>query len=152
MVTAFKKRIDQVNMNINYWLIKTEPSCWSWQDQIKHKVTAWDGVRNYQASNNLKAMQVGDLAFFYHSIVQKSIQGIVRVTRPYYPDPSDLTARFGMVDVEYYSSFDHPVTLVQIKDDPLLNHLPLVRQSRLSVMPIDHNAWLRINVLSHLKI
>lgn len=126
---------------MNYWLIKTEPSTWSWNDQVTKKITAWDGVRNYQAANNLKAMKMGDLCFFYHSVTDRQIMGIVEVTRTYYPDPSDQTGRFGMVDVTAVSPLKTPVTLDAIKQEPRLAHLALVRQSRLSVMPIDKAAW-----------
>jgi len=126
---------------MTYWLIKTEPDVWSWDDQVKNKVTFWDGVRNYQASNNLKAMKVGDLAFFYHTGDERRIMGIVEIIKPYYPDPSDPAGRFGMVDVQAIRSFNHPITLKEIKENPLLQHLSLVRQSRLSVMPIDEKSW-----------
>lgn len=124
-----------------YWLIKSEPHTWSWDDQVKKGETFWDGVRNYQASNNLKAMEVGDLAFFYHSGDERQIMGIVEVTAPYYPDSSDSSGRFGMVDVKAVKPLSRPVTLTEIKADPRLQHLALVRQSRLSVMPIDNTAW-----------
>lgn len=124
-----------------YWLIKTEPSTWSWADQTSKRVTSWDGVRNYQASNNLKAMKKGDLCFFYHSVKERQIVGIVEVSQEYYPDPSDPSGRFGMVDVTYSRSFITPVSLALIKADPQLNHLALVKQSRLSVMPIEPSAW-----------
>src|SRR4051812_49070652 len=124
-----------------YWLIKTEPHVWSWEDQVKKGVTSWDGVRNYQASNNLKAMAIGDLAFFYHSGDERQIMGIVEVIRPYYPDPSDPAGHFGMVDVKNIKPFPRPVTLKEIKEDPRLQELALVRQSRLSVMPIDAKSW-----------
>lgn len=126
---------------MNYWLIKTEPSTWSWNDQITKKTTSWDGVRNYQASNNLKAMAVGDWCFFYHSVSDRQIVGIVEVIRPYHPDPSDKTGRFGMVDVKAVKPLEKPVSLEDIKHEPRLSHLALVRQSRLSVMPIDETAW-----------
>lgn len=126
---------------MHYWLIKTEPSTWSWNDQVSKKTTSWDGVRNYQASNNLKAMEVGDLCFFYHSVSDRAIVGIVEVTRTYHPDPSDKTARFGMVEVKAVKPLDTPVSLDAIKREPRLAHLALVRQSRLSVMPIDKTAW-----------
>jgi predicted RNA-binding protein with PUA-like domain len=124
-----------------YWLIKTEPHVWSWEDQVKQEITSWEGVRNYQASNNLKAMVVGDLAFFYHSGDERQIMGIVEVVKPYYPDPSDPSGRFGMVDVKAVSTLSCPVTLEEVKKDSRLQHLALVRQSRLSVMPIDEGAW-----------
>lgn len=124
-----------------YWLIKTEPSTWSWADQQEKKVTSWDGVRNYQASNNMKAMQLGDLCFFYHSVHERKIVGIVEVCKLYYPDATDPTGRFGMVDVKIVKPFPKSVTLDDIKKDPRLQHLPLVRQSRLSVAPVDDCSW-----------
>lgn len=126
---------------MNTWLIKTEPNTWSWENQLDKITTHWDGVRNYQASNNLKAMKTGDLALFYHSGEERQIMGIVEVIRTYYPDPTDPAGRFGMVDVKAVKSLAHPVSLKEIKEDPRLQHLALVRQSRLSVMPIDKAAW-----------
>jgi predicted RNA-binding protein with PUA-like domain len=126
---------------VQYWLIKTEPSTWSWNDQVAKKTTSWDGVRNYQAANNLKAMQVGDSCFFYHSVHDRQIVGMVEVTRTYHPDPSDKTGRFGMVEVTALKALKKPVSLDAIKAEPRLAHLALVRQSRLSVMPIDEAAW-----------
>lgn len=131
-----------------FWLIKSEPSTWSWQDQIEKKITSWDGVRNYQAANNLKAMRVGDQCFFYHSVKDKRIVGIVEVIKTYYPDPSDATGRFGMVDVKAARSLPKPVLLDVIKHHPALQHLALVRQSRLSVMPIDDQSWSTILALA----
>lgn len=124
-----------------YWLVKSEPETWSWDQQKAAKVTHWDGVRNYQASNNLKAMKKGDLAFFYHSGDDKKIVGIVKVIKEYYPDPSDPSGRFGMVDVEWVEDLPEGLSLSAIKATPALDHLALVRQSRLSVMPIDEEAW-----------
>lgn len=124
-----------------YWLIKTEPSSWSWADQTEKKVTHWDGVRNYQACNNLKAMKIGDLCFFYHSVKERQIVGIVEVIKEYYPDPTDPQGRFVMVDVQYVHPLVTPVSLDTIKADPRLSHLSLIKQSRLSVMPIDPEAW-----------
>ena len=124
-----------------HWLVKSEPGHWSWDDQVAAGTTHWDGVRNYQAANNLKAMVPGDRAFFYHSVNEKRIVGIVAVTRTYYPDPSDSSGRFGMVDFAAGAPLSHPVGLDTIKADPRLNHLALVRQSRLSVMPVDDLAW-----------
>ncbi|MBY0280641.1 MAG: EVE domain-containing protein [Alphaproteobacteria bacterium] len=126
---------------MKYWLIKTEPGTWSWADQKKHNVTHWDGVRNYQAANNLKAMKVGDQCFFYHSVNEKSIVGIVEVVKTAYLDPSDETKRFVMVDVKYLKDLHKPVSLEVIKTDPRLSHLALVKQSRLSVMPIGSDEW-----------
>jgi predicted RNA-binding protein with PUA-like domain len=123
------------------WLIKSEPTTWSWPDQKENQVTHWDGVRNYQANNFMKAMKLGDLCFFYHSNVGKEIVGIVKVVKTHYPDPSDDKGRFGMVDVAWYADFKMPVTLSQIKAHPDLQHILLLKQSRLSVMPIDSKAW-----------
>lgn len=128
-------------MEKQYWLVKSEPGTWSWEDHLKKGVEPWDGVRNYQASNNLKAMKEGDLAFFYHSVKEKRIVGIVEVVKEYYPDPTDATNRFGMVDFKAVCSVPVPVTLEMIKQDPTLQELALVRQSRLSVMPIPKKAW-----------
>ncbi len=124
-----------------YWLIKSEPEAWSWDDHVKVGTTEWEGVRNYQAANNMKAMRVGDLAFFYHSVKQKLIVGIVEVVREYYPDPTDEKGRFGMVDFKAIKPLPQPIHLQAIKTDPELQHLALVKQSRLSVMPIDDDAW-----------
>jgi predicted RNA-binding protein with PUA-like domain len=130
-----------------YWLVKSEPNTWSWDDQVRDGVTHWNGVRNYQASNNLKAMKLGDLAFFYHSVEQRLIVGVVEVVKLYYPDPTDPKGIFGMVDFKAVKPLVTPVGLDQIKVDPELNHLALVKQSRLSVMPIDVEAWKRICAL-----
>jgi predicted RNA-binding protein with PUA-like domain len=124
-----------------HWLIKSEPEAWSWEMQVKKGTESWNGVRNYQAANNMKAMKLGEQAFFYHSVSEKQIVGIVEVAKLYYPDPTDESGRFGMVDFRTVKPLKTPVTLAQIKDDPRLNHLPLIRQSRLSVMPIDDASW-----------
>ena len=124
-----------------YWLIKTEPGAWSWDDQVRAGTAEWDGVRNHQAANNLKAMKAGDRAFFYHSVNEKRIVGIVEVVREYYPDPSDASGRFGMVDVKAVAPLARPVGLAEIKAEPRLADLALVRQSRLSVMPVDAAQW-----------
>ena len=126
---------------MKHWLVKSEPSCWSWDDQVKNKVTHWDGVRNYQAANNLKAMKIGDQAFFYHSVNEKQIVGIIEIVKEYYPDPTDSAHRFVMVDVKAVKPFKKPVTLQQIKEHPALHSLPLIKQSRLSVSPIDDASW-----------
>jgi predicted RNA-binding protein with PUA-like domain len=126
---------------MNYWLVKSEPETWSWLQQKKVKVEKWNGVRNYQAAKNLQGMRLDDLAFFYHSGKEKQIVGIVRVVKEYYPDPTDQTGRFGMVDLETVEDLPTPVTLQKIKAQPGLTHLALVRQSRLSVMSIDEKSW-----------
>ena len=126
-----------------YWLLKSEPGTWSWEDQIKKgdEGEGWDGVRNYQASNNMKNMEIGDLAFFYHSVSEKSIVGIVEIIEKYQPDPTDLSGRFGMVVVKALKSFNRHVSLSDIKSNQDLQDISLVKQSRLSVMPIVEKHW-----------
>ncbi len=128
---------------MNYWLIKSEPSTWSWNDQLARGEDGegWDGVRNHQASNNMKAMEIGDLAFFYHSVNEKQIVGIVEVCELYHPDPTDASGRFGMVTVRAVASMVRPVTLAEIKADERLAEMALVRQSRLSVTPVSAAQW-----------
>ena len=134
-----------------YWLMKSEPGSWSWDDQVKARTTGWDGVRNYQAANNMKAMKKGDKCFFYHSVNEKQVVGVVAVTKEYHPDPTDASGRFGMVEVKAVEPLKTPVTLQQFKEDDRLNHLPLVKQSRLSVMPIDAKAWKLVCKLGGVK-
>ncbi|OSQ40561.1 EVE domain-containing protein [Thalassospira mesophila] len=124
-----------------YWLIKTEPSSWSWDDQVAKDVEGWDGVRNYQAANNLRAMKIGDQAFFYHSVKEKSIVGIVEIVREAYPDPGDARGKFVQVDVKTVKPLKTPVSLDDIKADPRFADLALLKQSRLSVLPIDDASW-----------
>jgi predicted RNA-binding protein with PUA-like domain len=126
-----------------YWLIKSEPASWSWADQVKagEKGTNWNGVRNHQAKQNLMAMQIGDKAFFYHSNEGKAIIGIVEIIKPFYPDPTDPTGKFGMVDVRAVKPFKNPVTLEAIKADPRLKDMVLVNNSRLSVQPVAAQEW-----------
>ena len=128
---------------MNYWLMKSEPSTWSWQNQLDRGDAGegWDGVRNYQASNNMKAMEIGDLAFFYHSVNEKQIVGIAEVIQLYHPDPTDASGRFGMVTIRAVKSMQVPVTLAQIKADDRLQDMALVRQSRLSVTPVSADQW-----------
>lgn len=129
--------------SMQYWLIKSEPGSWSWQNQLEvgEAGTHWDGVRNYQASNNMKAMKLGDQCFFYHSIKEKRIVGIVEVIKEYYPDHTDPKGRFGMVDVKSVKPVPNPVTLTEIKANETLADLALIRQSRLSVVPVDPAYW-----------
>ena len=126
---------------MRYWLIKSEPNTWSWDDQIKENITMWDGVRNYQARNNLMSMKVNDLCFFYHSVNEKKIVGIVSITKEHYTDPTDKTKKFVAVDVKTKKTLKNPITLEQIKKEKKLSHLALVKQGRLSVMPIDKISW-----------
>jgi predicted RNA-binding protein with PUA-like domain len=126
---------------MQYWLIKSEPYKWRWDDQVAKGVEHWDGVRNYQASNNMKAMNIGDLAFFYHSNEGKEIVGICEVASEYYPDHTDESDRFGMVDFKTVKPMTKPVTLKQIKADPNLEGMALIKQSRLSVSPVTKEEW-----------
>jgi predicted RNA-binding protein with PUA-like domain len=124
-----------------YWLLKSEPSAYSWQQMMKDKKTGWSGVRNHQAAANLRAMQPGDECFFYHSNEGKEIVGIVRVAKSYYPDPSDATHKFGMVDVAAVKPLSKPVTLADIKIHVKLREMVFARQSRLSVSPVTAEEW-----------
>ena len=126
-----------------YWLFKSEPSTWSWQNQLDkgEEGEGWDGVRNYQASNNMKAMEVGDLGFFYHSVNEKQIVGIVEVCETYHPDPTDASGRFGMVTVKAVKSVTTPVTLAMMKSEEILSDFALIKQSRLSVVPVSDAQW-----------
>jgi len=136
---------------MRYWLAKSEPFVWSWDQHVKKKIEPWTGVRNHQASNNMKAMKMGDQAFFYHSNEGKEIVGIMDVCREYYPDPTDETGKFGMVDFRALAPLPRPVTLAQIKSDPALAGMALLKQSRLSVSPVTEAEWQRILTLSELK-
>ncbi len=135
-------------MNINYWLLKSEPDAWSWDDQVKEGASMWDGVRNYQARNNLKNMKRNDLCFFYHSVIEKSVVGIVKVVKEHYPDPTDRTERFVVVDVKAIKKLKKPVSLEKIKLNDKLKNIALVKQSRLSVMPVKEVEWNEIIKMS----
>ena len=128
---------------MKYWLMKSEPNVWSIADQKKagSKGTTWDGVRNYQAANNLKKMSNGDLCFFYHSNIGKEIVGIVEVIKTAFIDPTDKERKFVAVQVRFNKALDKPVLLENIKKNPNLSNLSLIKQSRLSVMPIDTKSW-----------
>ncbi len=128
---------------MNYWLLKSEPNVWSFEQQIKSglKGSMWDGVRNYQAANNLKKMKKGDMCFFYHSNIGKEIVGIVKVVKEAFQDPTDKTKRFVAVQVRFEKKLISPVTLETIKNTEDLKELALIKQSRLSVMPIDTKHW-----------
>tara|TARA_A100001234_G_scaffold58887_1_gene50635 strand:+ start:1035 stop:1439 length:405 start_codon:yes stop_codon:yes gene_type:complete len=126
---------------MKYWLLKSEPDAWSWDNQVKEGASMWDGVRNYQARNNLKEMKKNDLCFFYHSVTERSIVGIVKVVKEYYPDPTDKTGRFVVVDVKATKKLKNPVSLDQIKENSKLKHIALIKQSRLSVMPLKKTEW-----------
>ena len=128
---------------MQYWLLKSEPDVWSIEQQIKAGVkgAAWDGVRNYQAANNLRKMKNGDLCFFYHSNIGKEIVGIVKVIKSAFIDRTDKKKRFVAVQVRFVSKFKRAISLEKIKKNTKISHLPLIKQSRLSVMPIDYKSW-----------
>ncbi|NVN01229.1 MULTISPECIES: EVE domain-containing protein [Asaia] len=126
---------------MQYWLIKSEPETFSWQQQVQNGVEPWTGVRNYQARNNLSAMRCGDLAFFYHSVSDKEIVGVVEVVREAYPDPTADGGKWVCVDVKARGAFANPVSLAMIKFDPTLSEMALLRQSRLSVAPVRESEW-----------
>ena len=135
---------------MKYWLMKSEPNVWSINQQKKAgiKGATWDGVRNYQAAKNLKNMKKGDLCFFYHSNIGKEIVGIVQVIKEAYPDKTDKSGRFVAVTVKFLKKLKKPVSLEEIKKNKQLCHLSLIKQSRLSVMPIDSKGWKILNKMS----
>ena len=128
---------------MNYWLLKSEPDVWSIEQQKKAgiKGAAWDGVRNYQAANNLRKMKKGDLSFFYHSNIGREIVGIVKIIKSAFIDKTDKEKRFVAVQVRFVSKFKTAISLEKIKENRKISHLPLIKQSRLSVMPIDYKSW-----------
>ena len=137
----------------SYFLLKSEPDVWSIDQQKKagKKGVAWDGVRNYQARNYLKKMKVGDLCFFYHSNIGKEIVGIVKVIKRAFPDKTDKKKRFVAVQVRFVEEFNSPISLEKIKKTKAISHLPLIKQSRLSVMPIDYKSWKIIYKMGKIK-
>jgi len=138
---------------MKYWLMKSEPDVWSIDQQKKagSKGVTWDGVRNYQAAKNLKSMSLGDLCFFYHSNIGKEIVGIVEVIKKAFIDPTDKEKKFVAVQVKFKSSLNSTVSLRDIKNNSQLRDLPLIKQSRLSVMPIDSKSWKIILKMSNIK-
>ena len=128
---------------MNYWLLKSEPDVWSIEQQkdAGSEGVAWDGVRNYQAANNLRSMKPRDLCFFYHSNIGKEIVGIVEVIKEAFPDKTDKKKKFVAVQVRFIQKLKFPISLVKIKKTKAISHLPLIKQSRLSVMPIDYKSW-----------
>ena len=138
---------------MQYWLMKSEPDVWSISQQKKAGVkgVAWDGVRNYQARNNLKKMKVGDLCFFYHSNIGKEIVGTIKVIKKAFIDKTDKKKRFVAVQVRFVEEFNSPISLKKIKKIKAISHLPLIKQSRLSVMPIDYKSWKIIYKMGKIK-
>ncbi len=136
---------------MKYWLLKSEPDVWSIDQQLKSGIngTIWDGVRNYQAAKNLKNMRMGDLCFFYHSNIGKEIVGIVKVIKEAFIDPTDKKKKFVAIKVKFERKLEKPITLQNIKKIKDLQHLPLIKQSRLSVMPIDSKSWKILNRLGN---
>ena len=138
---------------MSYWLMKSEPNVWSIQQQKKigNKGTNWDGIRNFQAANNLKKMGKGDLCFFYHSNIGKEIVGIVEVIKSAFIDPTDNKKKFVAVQVRFKKMLEKPVSLENIKKNKDLRHLSLIKQSRLSVMPLDSKSWKILNKMSNIN-
>ena len=137
---------------MSYWLLKSEPNAWSIEQQKKigTKGVVWDGVRNYQAANNLKKMKKGDLCFFYHSNIGKEIVGIVEIIKTAFIDPTDKQKKFVAVQVKYKKMLEKPVSLENIKKNKDLEQLPLIKQSRLSVMHIDSKCWKILNKMGNI--
>ena len=141
------------NNQMKYWLLKSEPNVWSIDQQKKagKDGSIWDGVRNYQAANNLKKMKMGDLCFFYHSNIGKEIVGIVEVIKESFIDPTDKMKKFVAVKIKYKKHLNKNITLENIKKNKKLGHLALIKQSRLSIMPIDMKSWKILNKMSNIK-
>lgn len=129
---------------MKYWLVKQEPSKYSFEDLIKDKKTIWDGVRNYQARNNLREMKKGDAVLFYHSVVEKAVVGVTEVIKEDFPDPTDDTGKWSVVEIKFLEKFANPVTLARIRDEKSLQEVALIKQSRLSVMPLKKKEFDRI--------
>ncbi|MEC9081571.1 MAG: EVE domain-containing protein [Verrucomicrobiota bacterium] len=136
----------------SYWLVKQEPEAYSWDDFVKEGETYWDGVRNYQARNNLRAMKKGDMVFFYHSVSGKEVVGVARVTKEHYPDPTAKEGDWSVVDLAPAKQMKKAVTLAQIKDQKSLENIALIKQSRLSVMPITESEFRCILNLGETKL
>jgi predicted RNA-binding protein with PUA-like domain len=141
-----------LNSGMNYWLVKSEPEAYSWAQFLKDGKTAWTGVRNFAARNNLRAMKKGDVVFFYHSGEQKSVVGLARVEREFYPDPIAEEGDWSCVDLIPVKTLAKPVTLAQIKTDKILREMPLVKQSRLSVSPLTKAQFERLLQLAETKV
>ncbi len=131
-------------MKRRYWLVKQEPSAWSWADFVREGRSEWDGVRNYQARNHLRSMRLGDQVLFYHSVTGKEVVGVAVVAREAYPDPTARKGDWSCVDLEPLEALESPVSLAAIKEDPALADMQLIRHTRLSVMPVDGGHFRRI--------
>jgi len=141
-----------LNLGMNYWLVKSEPEAYAWATFVKDGRTAWTGVRNFQARNNLRAMKPGDLVLFYHSVSEKQVVGVARVVREFYPDATAAEGDWSCVDLAPVKPLARPVTLDAIKADPLLREMPLVKQSRLSVTPLAKAQFARVLEFSGTKV
>lgn len=139
-------------MATQYWLVKQEPAAYSWDDFVKDKVTMWEGVRNYQSRNNLRAMKKGDLVFFYHSVDEKRVVGLAKVAKEHYADPTAEEGDWSVVDLKPVKAMKEPVTLALIKADKVFAELPLVRNSRLSVSPVGAAQFRRILKLGGIAV
>ena len=137
---------------MNHWLVKQEPEKYPWTQFVKDKGTYWDGVRNYQARNNLRAMRKGDLVLFYHSVSEKAVVGVAKVTREAYADPTAKEGDWSMVDLKPIKAMTAPVTLAQIKAEPKLAGMGLLKQSRLSVSPLSTAEFKRVLQLGKTKV
>ena len=137
---------------MNFWLVKQEPSQYNWDQLVKDKETYWDGVRNYQARNNLKNMRKGDLVFFYHSVVGKEIKGVAKVSKENYPDPTSEDPNWVVVNIKPYKELLTPVTLADIKNQQKLANLALIKQSRLSVIPLTKSEFKFILMMGNTKL
>ena len=137
---------------MNFWLVKQEPSQYNWDQLVKDKETYWDGVRNYQARNNLKNMRKGDLVFFYHSVVGKEIKGVAKVSKENYPDPTSEDPNWVVVNIKPYKALLTPVTLADIKSQQKLANLALIKQSRLSVIPLTKSEFKFILMMGNTKL
>lgn len=135
-------------MALQYWLVKQEPSKYSWDDFVEEGTTYWDGVRNYQARNNLRSMKKGDWVFFYRSVEEPAVIGRCRVTREAYPDPTAREGDWSVVDLKADKPLRRPVTLAEIKENPTLKDIALIKQSRLSVMPLTKYEFQTIEAMS----
>jgi predicted RNA-binding protein with PUA-like domain len=131
-------------MSKNYWLVKQEPEAYSWDDFVQDGGTTWTGVRNFQARNNLRAMKKGDVVFFYHSVSEKRVVGIAKVAKEHYPDKTAEEGDWSVVDLQPVKALKKPVTLDDLKNDPVLKEMPLIRQSRLSVLPLTEKQAKRL--------
>ena len=138
---------------MSYWLFKSEPSTWSWTDQLNKgdEGEGWDGVRNYQASNNMKKMKKEDLGFFYHSVKEKRIVGIIKIIKEYHPDPTDMSNKFGMVTVKAVKTLKKSVSLSDIKQNNSLSDFIMLKQNRLSVLPVTSIQWKIICDMAQIK-